>query len=133
MKHRSRGVGDPVDCVFSIAALPAAITCGDRSPPNGLPQWVSAMPQYAIAHEGSVVSTPSNPARASGNQNECSSATAWLNASLTAGAHEVSKLTVPTLEPGAALCCACSSPWAHTGGEVASTTHTHAAMLRCFI
>ena len=30
---------------LSIAALPLAIACGERWPANGLPQYVSAMPQ----------------------------------------------------------------------------------------
>src|SRR5262245_7294550 len=79
------------------------------------------MPQYAIAQPGSVFSTPSNPLRASGNQNECSSATAWLNASFAAALHDVSKFTVPTAPPGAACWCwEWSSPCAHDDGATRS-------------
>ena len=78
-----------------MAALPLAIVCGERWPANGLPQYVSAMPQYAIAQFGSSFSTPSNMARDSANQNEWRRATAWLNLVFVAGLQEVSKLTVP--------------------------------------
>jgi hypothetical protein len=78
-----------------MTALPVAIVCGDRWPANGLPQCVSAMPQYDMAQFGSVFRTDSKMARDSANQKECRSATASLNCVLTAGLQEVSKLTVP--------------------------------------
>src|SRR5262245_34222766 len=84
-----------------------------------------------MAQSGSVFSTPSNQTRASGNQNECSSATARLKSSFTAGLHDVSKLTVPTLEEDP-LCCECSS-CADTTRETANSANTHAKTVSCFI
>src|SRR5262245_20972526 len=94
-KPFSLAFGDPVARPLSISPLPVAITCGERWPANGLPEYVSAMPQYAIAQFGSSLRTFSKPVRDSWNQNECSSATDSLNLVLTDGLQEVSKLTVP--------------------------------------
>ena len=99
----SRGLGVPLDCALAMAALPLAITWGERCPANGLPQYVRATPQYAMAQVGSCLPMLSKSARASGNQNEWSSATAKLKSSLTAGLQEVLKSTVPALmAPGLA-------------------------------
>src|SRR6476620_2678691 len=84
-----------------------------------------------MAQFGSVFSTPSNQTRASGNQNECSSATAWLKSSFTAGLHDVSKLTVPTWEEDP-LCCEWSS-CADTTRGTANSANTHATTVSCFV
>ena len=63
---------------------------------NGLPQRLSAMPHFAIAHDGSVVSVALNASIARPNSNEWSSATARLNCGCAAALHEVSKETVPS-------------------------------------
>ena len=108
MYARSRGVGDPVLAARWIAARPSSICCGERSPAKGFPQRLSAMPQWAIAQEGSLAATPSNAAIACANQNECRSATARLKSCRSAGAHDVTKLTfalpVRSSPPAACSC-----------------------------
>src|ERR1700741_3953020 len=89
MYPRSRGVGDPVVFAFSIEAFVVSPTLSFFNPPNGLPQPESAIPQYAIAQFASLARMPLNILMASGNQNECRSATALLNSAFTAAAHDV--------------------------------------------
>src|SRR5580765_6163816 len=94
MSAFSRGVGDPVACALPAIALPFSIAGACRRPPNGFPHWLIAIPQCAIAQLGSVVAIASNILVASGNQNECSSATALLKSSLTPAAQDVSNFTL---------------------------------------
>jgi len=74
--ERSRSVFAPIACAFSAAARPSSNTFGDRRPPNGLPQALIATPHWAMPHDGSADSTWLNPAAASVNSNEWSSAIA---------------------------------------------------------
>ena len=91
---RSRGVGEPVFFAVSIEIRIVSMVLAFFSPPNGLPQVESATPQCAMAQFGSLASTALTVLLDSGNQNECSSATAMLKSSFTAGAHDVSNLTL---------------------------------------
>ena len=106
MYPRSRGVGDPVVGALSIEAFVSSMVRPCLSPPKGLPQLLSAMPQCAIAQSGSR-----------GNQNECSSATPLLKSSFTTAAHEVWNFTLalPIASGGAAPCwsCCANAPGAH--------------------
>ena len=75
---------------------------------NGLPQRLSAMPQCAMAHDGSALSAASKASMARANSNEWSSATARSNAGCAAARQEVGKCTVPSFSAGAVLvflCC----------------------------
>jgi hypothetical protein len=94
MYARSRGVGDPVVAAFSIDALVSSTARAGLIPAKGLPHWLSAMPQCAIAHCPSAARMASNALMASGNQNECSSATPLLKSSFRGGAQEVSNFTL---------------------------------------
>src|SRR6266511_995943 len=94
MNARSRGVGDPVACALSIDVYVSSIVRACLMPAKGLPQLLSAMPQCAIAQLGSRARMASKALIASGNQNECSSATPLLKSSFTAAAHEVSNFTL---------------------------------------
>ena len=91
---RSRGLGEPVVIALSMDALVSSTVRAGLSPPNGLPQRLSAMPQWAIAQAGSRARISSNALMASGNQNECRSATPLLKSSFTAAAHDVSNFTL---------------------------------------
>src|SRR5690606_13996465 len=86
----------------------------------GLPISVIAFPQCAMAQAGSASATPSKAARAASNQKECSIATASLNGSATAGAHEVVKVTVPSV-PASPAGWSCSCPAAGTTRGGATT------------
>ena len=52
MSARSRGVGEPVVRALVTVAMPRSITGTARCPPKGLPHWLIAMPQCAIAQSG---------------------------------------------------------------------------------
>src|SRR5215471_241924 len=58
-----------------------------------------AIPQYPIAHVGSLVVISVNAFTASSYQNECRSATARSKSPWMAGAHETWKWTLPSLSP----------------------------------
>src|SRR6266852_8702551 len=111
MYPRSRGVGDPVVWALSIEAFVNSIGRPCLSPPKGLPQLLSAMPQCAIAQLGSRARMPSKALMASGNQNECSSATPLLKSSFTTAAHEVWNFTLalPIASGDIAPCSSCLS------------------------
>jgi hypothetical protein len=66
---------------------------------KGLLHSLSAIPQYAIPHVASFVSTALNPSMARLNWKECNSATAWLNSCCAASSHDVAKYTVPNFSP----------------------------------
>ena len=78
----------------------------DERREEGAASELGGDPSEVLAHEGwrglppniaqlpSAARIPSNALIASGNQNECSSATALLKSSLTAGVQEVSNFTL---------------------------------------
>src|SRR4030081_2216879 len=118
MYPRSRGVGDPVVWALSIDAFVNSSGRPCLMPANGLPQWLSAMPQCAIAQLGSRARMLSNDLTASGNQNEWRSATALLKSSFTTAAHEVWNFTLalPIASGDIAPCSSCcaNAPGADT-------------------
>src|SRR3954469_55582 len=96
MKSRSR-------CVLALAALArstAAHPCGSAAPVrgqvNGLPKSVMAVPQCAIAHDGSALASASKVFAPSAYQNECSSATPRWKRGCTSALQELAKCTVPS-------------------------------------
>jgi hypothetical protein len=66
------------------------------TPPSGFNIRSEAMPQYAIAHLGSLASTLRKTCSPALNQNECSIATPLARSACTAGAQEFEKVTLPT-------------------------------------
>src|SRR5687768_3621265 len=89
--------------LFALAVLAFSTASQPRLSPAGCGgdqicvQLLIAIPQYPIAHWGSICVTSVNPFTASRYQNECSSATARSNGFCAAGAHEIGKLTCPIL------------------------------------
>src|ERR1700730_14537894 len=81
----------------------AATTPVSVGPPLTWLNSAIATPQYAIAQSGSAAATFPNDFSASSSQNECRSATPWLNSALTCGLHEILNETDPSLLSGLGL------------------------------
>src|SRR5207245_8916268 len=86
----------------AIAAAPAPSAFGAGGHPNGLPSRFIATPHWAIAQPGSFWAIATKASIDAENQNEWSMATARSNSAWTAGLHDVSNLTVPTLSSAVA-------------------------------
>ena len=116
MNPRSLGVGAGSDAPRSAAATPLASAGPDGPPANGLPQALSARPQYAIAQVLSAASTAPNARSPSSHQNECSTAIACSNPWRALAVHETGNTTRPSWPT--ACWCSCSCP---TSGLVEAT------------
>ena len=95
-KSASRGLFVPAPLAFSSASHPRVSAAGG----GGDQIWVQlliAMPQYPMAHWGSICVTWVKPFTASRYQKECSSATARSNGFCAAASHEIGKVTCPIL------------------------------------
>src|ERR1043166_2898021 len=103
--------GGPVPArACSIACQPFFISSGGNGATSGFGRWLIAMPQYAMAQEGSWAARAVKAFTVSGKKNECSMATARLNCVCAAALQEMRKLTRPNFSSCAwAAGCASNS------------------------
>src|SRR6267378_3689017 len=97
---------------FSIASSPRLRISAENGGTRGLGRWLMAMPQYAMAQDGSVSGIAENVLIVSGKKNECSIARARSNCFCASGEHDVLKSTRPSFSPRAFA----SSSWAEAAG-----------------
>src|SRR5262249_62099664 len=87
----------------ALAAAPRPSAWGGGGNAKGLPSRFIATPQWAIAQPGSFWLIATKASVDAENQNEWSMATARSKSAWTAGLHDVSNLTVPTLSSAIAV------------------------------
>src|SRR6267378_340222 len=97
---------------FSIASSPRLRISAENGGTRGLGRWLMAMPQYAMAQDGSVSGIAENVLIVSGKKNECSIARARSNCFCASSEHDVLKSTRPSFSPRAFA----SSSWAEAAG-----------------
>src|SRR4029453_1154552 len=105
----------PAALAFSIDPAPASLAVGAGAPSKGLPRWLIATPQCAIAHCGSRWVMAANVCGERGNQNEWNMASARSNSACASGLHEIARCTRPSVSAVLVLVAGDCGPGAGAG------------------